>query len=120
MANKTTFYLLLALAIFLCGCVSMEQRVGEIKSLNPQWDRATVNSVAARQVELGMTHKMVIAALGKPDTQSFERDEEKWGYAVLVQNGFNFRKKLIYFVYFKDGKVVRTAGDRNELNYASW
>lgn len=103
----------------LSGCASLEKRVQNIKSQYPQWDEATVQKVAARDVEIGMTPEMVTAALGKPDAITREGDEEKWGYAIIWA-GFDgpARKTFVYFVYFKNGQVLRIEGDRRRLPYS--
>lgn len=95
-------------AFVVSGCASKESRINKIQAQYPEWDQVTVEKLASRQVETGMSREMVVAALGKPDDISLEGDEEKWGYAELKQNGWNFYKKFVEFIYFKEGKVVRT------------
>ena len=104
------------LGIFILGgCASVEKRAQSIHSKYPQWDEATVQKVAAWKVETGMTPEMVREALGRPVSTVRENAEEKWGYAVYVQHGYSASQRFVYFVYFKDGIVVRTAGDSNQL-----
>ena len=91
-----------------------------IRDKYPHWDDLTVYKVASKRVEIGMTHEMVWAALGEPDKVSREGDEEEWGYAKLVQRGWDFHKKLVYFVSFKEDKVAKITGDRSELEYLYW
>ena len=107
-------------AFVISGCASIEERAQRIKSRYPQWDEATVQKVAAGEIEIGMTPEMVTAVLGKPDAISPHEDEEKWGFA-RIWAGFDgpARKEFVYFVYFKNGKVVRTEGDRRALPYSS-
>ena len=115
MMSRIIMFILLG-AFVISGCASVEDRAQRVRSQYPQWDEATVQKVAAKQVEMGMTPEMVTAALGKPDAVSQQGDEEKWGYA-LIYAGFDgpARKKFVYFVYFKDGHVVRMEGDRRRL-----
>ncbi len=102
--------MIIFLATFILGGCSIEQRAQRIHSKYPQWDEATVQKVANRKVEIGMTREMVREALGRPVSNNLEGTEEKWGYAVLVQNdGWNFHQRFVQFVYLKDGKVVRIA-----------
>jgi outer membrane protein assembly factor BamE (lipoprotein component of BamABCDE complex) len=103
-----TIMIVLLGAFVLSGCATSESRVQKIQGKYPQWDKATVQKVAGRQVEVGMTREMVYEALGKPDAVSHEGDEEKWGYAELKQNGWNFYERFVQFIYFKEGKVVKT------------
>ncbi len=95
-------------AFLISGCATTESRINKIQTKYPHWDKATVQDVAYKQVEVGMTHEMVYEALGKPDAISLEGDEEKWGYAELKQDGWNYYKKFTQLVYFKEGKVVKT------------
>ena len=105
-------------ALFVSGCASREQRIQKIQTQYPQWDRPTVEKVASKKVEIGMTPEMVKAALGRPDAISREGDEEKWGYAINVEYGMGgIYRELVYFVYLKKGKVVRTAGNWSRLGY---
>jgi hypothetical protein len=34
--------------------------------------------------------------------------------------GYEPRQKFVYFVFFKNGRVVRTEGDINKLKTVSW
>jgi len=100
---------IIVLGVFLLGgCASNEPRINEIRTQHPDWDRATVGSVASRQVEVGMTVDTVVATLGKPDAVYQEGDEEKWGYAEVKQDGWNFYQRFVQFIYFKEGKVIKT------------
>jgi len=99
------------------GCASPENRLERIQSQHPQWDEATVQKVAAREVEIGMRPEMAEAALGKPDVVTREAGEETWGYEVIIDSFAYARRELVYFVHFKDGRVVRTTGDRRRLPY---
>ena len=103
------------LATFILGGCSIEQRAQRIHSKYPQWGEATVQKVASRKVEIGMTREMVREALGRPVSNYLEGTEEKWGYALYIQHGYSASQRFVYFVYFKEGIVVRTAGDSNRL-----
>ena len=117
MKLKTVILILLG-SILMSGCGVRESRIHEINAQYPQWDQPIVEKVASRQVEIGMNDKMVIAALGEPDSISHDGDEEKWGYAIYVSYGMgSVSKKFVYFIFFKEGKVVRTAGDWSKLGY---
>lgn len=94
-------------------------RVEQIKNRHPQWDELTVQKVAARQVEIGMTREMVWESLGKANTISQQGDEEKWGYEIMIDHYTHIERKLAYAVYFRNGQVVRTAGDRSKLSYTN-
>ncbi|MGD9040371.1 MAG: outer membrane protein assembly factor BamE [Desulfobacteraceae bacterium] len=110
--------IIILLGIFIMsGCASTEHRLEQIRSQHPDWNEATVQKVAAREVELGMMPEMVEAALGRPDAITREKDEDTWGYEVIIDNFAHARRKLVYFVHFKDGRVVRTTGDRSRLPY---
>jgi len=104
--------------LVLTGCSLKERRMEQIRSRYPQWDPATTERVASRKVEPGMTREMVEVALGRPETITLEGDEEKWTYVVLVTVSMGaISKRPVYFVYFMDGKVVRTEGDWSKLGY---
>ncbi|MFH1349944.1 MAG: outer membrane protein assembly factor BamE [Pseudomonadota bacterium] len=114
-------------AFLLSGCAfkdsTREYRSEKIRLQHPQWDEAAVRKIASRQVEVGMTTDMVLAALGKPDAISPMGDEERWGYAVFETTGRGFvdvTKKFVFSVSFKNGVVVRTEGDRSQLGHISW
>jgi len=110
--------IIILLGVFvISGCTSAEHRLEQIRSQHPQWDEATVQKVGAREVEIGMMPEMVQAALGKPDAITREGDEETWGYEIIIDNFVNIRRQLVYFVHFKNGRVVKTTGDRNLLPY---
>jgi outer membrane protein assembly factor BamE (lipoprotein component of BamABCDE complex) len=110
--------IIILLGVFLIsGCASPETRRKQIRSQHPQWDETTIQKVAAREVEAGMTPEMVEAALGKPDAVSHEGDQEIWGYEIIIDSFAYARRKLVYFVHFKEGRVVRTTGDRDKLPY---
>ena len=121
----------LLVAFFLSGCAPekvqfqstqrREYRIQKIKEKHPDWDEITVQKVASRRVEIGMTREMVREALGEPDTIAPQGNEEKWGYAVIVVPGDAPRyKKFVYFVHFKEGKIIRTTGDRSALSHLNW
>ena len=60
-------------------------------------------------------------SLGKPDAVTREGGEERWGYAIIIVPGLEPQyEKFVYFVYFREGKVVRTVGDISRLNYLHW
>ena len=112
------FIICLVGAFLLSGCASKERRTEKIRSQYPQWDQATVEKVASAQLEVGMTPEMVRAALGDPDKVSREGGEEIWGYAIFIVRGdAPAYKKLVYFIHFKEGKIIRTTGDRSALSY---
>jgi hypothetical protein len=120
----------LMMASVMGGCASQkfelqsnqfrEYRLEKIKNRHPQWDELTVQRVAARQVEIGMSREMVFEALGEADRISQQADEEEWGYEIIIDRYTHVDRKLAYFVYFKNGHVVRTAGDRSKLSYTNW
>jgi len=113
-------------AFIAVGCATkgsiQEYRSEKIRINNPDWDESTTRKLAAREVEVGMSEDMVQAALGIPDNITREGNEDKWWYAIVVQTGDmgGMRKKFVYFVYFRHGAVVRTAGDRGQLRYLPW
>ena len=94
-------------------------RIEQIKNRHPQWDELTVQKVAARQVEIGMTREMVWESLGKANTISRQGDEEKWEYEIMIDHYTHVERKIAYTVYFKNGRVARTAGDKSKLSYTN-
>jgi outer membrane protein assembly factor BamE (lipoprotein component of BamABCDE complex) len=108
--------LLFLLAFFISSCASKEARLKNIQSQYPGWDQAVAEKVALREVEIGMTKDMVLAAIGKPYKTVPAGDEEKWTYAVIMERGQgSLYPEYVYFVYFTNGKVVRIQGDKNRL-----
>lgn len=103
----------------ISGCSIKEHRMQNIRSQYPNWDQDTIEKVAARHVEVGMTQEMVVAALGKPHEITHEGDEEKWAYTEMVYNGWDVRIRNVYFVYFKDAKVTRAIDLRNVPRHRS-
>ena len=120
-----TIIVTLMVAFVMGGCASEKfelqstqrrgYRVENIKNRHPEWDELTVQKVAARRVEIGMSHEMVWEALGKADTISQQGNEEKWGYEIIIDRYTHIERKLAYTVYFENGRVVRTTGDRSKL-----
>jgi outer membrane protein assembly factor BamE (lipoprotein component of BamABCDE complex) len=103
---------------FLIGCAPSQRRVDRIREQYPQWDQATVQVVAARRIEIGMTPEMVRAALGEPEKVLSMGPEDGWGYAIDRHYGMgNVSRRVVFWVYFKNGKIVRTAGDIRQLGY---
>ena len=111
-------------AIFISSCAyethTKQYRTEKIHVQYPEWDEATVQKVAARKVEIGMNPEMVVKALGEPDALSREGSEERWGSATAIAEGQDAYVRFVYFVYFKDGQVSRTTGDRNKLSWHLW
>ena len=96
-------------------------RIEQIKNRHPDWNEITVQKVASRRIEIGMTREMVREALGEPDTIAPQGNEEKWGYAIIVVPGdAPTYKKFVYFVHFKEGEVVETTGDLSQLHHLGW
>jgi len=116
---KHLMVMLVVLAIFMPGCAKKEYRESKIRVQHPKWDSSTVRKVAAREVQPGMTPDMVQAALGLPDVISRTADGEAWQYQVFVGD-YQPRKETVYTVYFKEGVVFRTDGDKNRLKTLSW
>jgi len=115
MSVKTTIILFL-FAFFMSSCASEKERFKKIQRQYPGWDQAVVEKVAFREVEIGMTGDMVLAAIGKPYKTVLTGDEEKWAYAVIIERGQgSLYPKYVYFVFFKNGKVVRIKGDKSRL-----
>jgi outer membrane protein assembly factor BamE (lipoprotein component of BamABCDE complex) len=103
---------------FLSGCNQKEYREyrrEQVRYQNPKWDEVTVEKVALKKVEPGMTPDMVRASMGVPDDVTNRDGTEKWSYAVLDFDGEHVKKRFVYFVYFKNGEVARIDGDRRKL-----
>jgi len=124
-----TIIVALMVAFVVGGCASKQfelqstqrrgYRVENIRNRYPQWDELTVQKVAARRVEIGMSREMVREALGKADKISQQGNEEKWGYEIIIDRYTRIERAIVYTVYFENGRVVRTAGDRSKLLYAN-
>ena len=109
--------LLSGMVVTCCGI--KDRRAVRIHSQYPQWDQATVQTVAAGKVTPGMTKPMVMEALGAPDTTSQEPDEEKWSYGINKERDMGaIVRRQVFWVYFKGEEVVRTAGDWRKLGYS--
>ena len=124
---KRVALLALTTTFLLSGCnLKYRDSVKEYRSEKlqlqfPDWPEEDTRKVASRRVEIGMPLEMVVAALGTPDSVSQEGDEEKWGYAVQETRGLgDVRLKFVYFVYFKNGLVIKTEGNRMALATLSW
>jgi hypothetical protein len=114
--------MIILLGVIISACTYKEQRIQKIQSQYPEWEQATVEKLAAGEVETGMS-RVVVAALGKPDAISHEGDVEVWGFIAFIP-GYRgesvWIKKLVYFVYLKNDRVLRTAGDRDKLDHLYW
>jgi hypothetical protein len=116
-----TQFCLIGIIIFLVvtSCASQgERKMKSIQAKYPQWDHATVEKLAALQIEQGMTKEMVKAALGKPGEETVNEGETVWeynGYRFSAASGVVVTHR--YLVYFRGGKVTRTTGDPNKIGY---
>ena len=119
MGIKILSIAMVGLFIGIVGCAEEPYRASKTRYQHPKWDAATINKVARRQVEPGMTGEMVRSAIGLPDSISRNGDTETWGYAIL-ENDYQPEKKYIYFVYFDLGIVTKTTGDKNLLKTLNW
>lgn len=123
-----TITVILLIAFFMWGCASEKfelqssqrrtYRLEQIQNRHPEWDELTVRKVASGSVEMGMTREMVLEALGKADKISQQGNEEIWGYEIIVDNYTHIERKIVYSVFFKNSRVVKTTGDRSRLSYA--
>ena len=119
---------ILLMAFVMGGCASKkfelqssqrrEYRLEQIKNRHPEWDELTVRKVASGHLEIGMTREMVWEALGKADKISQQGNEEKWGYEIIIDKYTHIEREIVYSVFFKNSRVVKTAGDRSKLLYA--
>lgn len=116
---KLIFISIFLSLFLLTGCAETQYRESKIRVQHRNWDDDVVAKVAKRQVEPDMTGDMVRAAIGLPDKMTREGDVEKWGYAIM-EGSFEPKEKYVYFVFFKNGRVVRTTGDINQLKTLSW
>lgn len=103
-------------AVILLGCSMNECRIKNIRTQYPGFSEDLVRRLASLQLEPGMSREMVVAALGRPDSVMPEGDLEVWVYDVWIITDYSQYKKPVYFVYFKDDKVVRTNGDSSRLH----
>jgi hypothetical protein len=115
------FVFTLISSVVFVECTNVQERTQTLESEHPEWGEETIRSIAARDVEPGMTTDMVLAALGKRREVKYEPGprEEVWIYhqGIWVHDGYEGYPAWIpiYWVYFKDGKVVRTEGDKNDI-----
>lgn len=107
------------LGLVMGGCAVQPYRESKIRYNHPDWDDATIMKVARRQVEPGMTRTMVRESLGIPDAVQMHGVEEKWSYGIMTGT-IDVRQVMVFFVYFKDGIVERTEGDKNRLQTLTW
>jgi outer membrane protein assembly factor BamE (lipoprotein component of BamABCDE complex) len=105
----------LLVGILLLGCTNTQRRMERIRSDHPDWNQETIQRLARSKVEPGMTREMVHAALGEPDAIFREDGEEVWGYAAWIVTYSLSYERLVYFVHFREDKVVRTRGDVNRI-----
>jgi len=111
--------LTLFLFLFTGGCATQDYRASKIRVQHPNWDSTTVRKVSNRLVESGMTPDMVRAAIGLPDAISRTDGTEIWQYQVFVGD-YQPKKETVYTVYFQNGAVTRTTGNRERLKTLTW
>jgi hypothetical protein len=117
---KKRIFMCAFLGVFLlAGCAETQYRESKIRLQHRNWDDQVIDKVAKRQVEPDMTGDMVRAAIGLPDKISREGEMEKWGYAIM-EGGYEPSEKYVYFVFFKNGRVIRSEGDIQKLKTLSW
>jgi hypothetical protein len=117
--TKKGIALILLGAFLMGGCAVKQYRESKISTQHPNWDEVTIQKLARREVEPGMTSEMVRAALGIPDSISRSNGHEKWGYGVFIGD-YEPQQDLVYFVFFEHNVVVKTAGDRSRLKTLNW
>ncbi|NQU14311.1 MAG: outer membrane protein assembly factor BamE [Desulfobacteraceae bacterium] len=111
-----TVAILLFSACFAVSCASKEKRMEKFRAEHPDWSQTLLEKVALRDVDIGMSPDMVLAAIGKPYKTALKGDEEEWAYAVIIERGMGGRyPEFVYFVWFGNGKVVRIKGDKSRL-----
>ena len=118
----TKFKVIILGILVLTGCTLegyREYQIQRIQNQNPNFDEITVQKLASGNIGIGMTREMVVASLGEPDSVSREGEMEILGYAYYTE-GYSPKKILVYFIYIKDGKVIKTAGDRSKLRHLYW
>ncbi len=102
--------------LLVMGCATVATRDAVLRSAHPEWDESTVRHVAERVVTPGMTPEMVKAALGKPtDVTPGRPGQEAWTYELGVWDYDHPAWIPVYVVYFQDGKVSGTEGDRTRV-----
>ena len=112
-------FIIVLIAVLFSGCATTEQRAKMLESKYPQWDKSMLMKVAARQVEPGMTEEMVKEAMGREGEMrpADQPGEYVWTYYTEVARGMTAIWVPAFWVYFKNGVVVRTEGDRFRIGY---
>ncbi len=113
MKPRPLLVFLLVLTV-LAGCASVQEKTARLEKQHPEWGESTIQKVAAGQVEPGMTDDMVIAAVGRKGEVNAgpQFGEEVWIYYRGVTRGQGASWEPVYWIYFKNGKVVGTEGER--------
>ncbi len=111
--------IIVGLLTLMAGCAEDSYRASKISYQHPKWDPLIVNRIARHQVEPGMTPDMVRLAVGLPDSITRDGQKETWGYAVF-ENDYQPVKKYVYFVYFDQGVVTKTSGNKDLLKTMKW
>lgn len=109
--------LCLMVVLLTSGCShSREARINELKSKYPQWDQITIEKVAERQVEIGMTEEMVGAAMRKPQSVTNDRDVTTWEYTYFAPGSEGYSiQRTAFIVIFRNGRVIETRGDKSKI-----
>lgn len=118
--NGKIFSLLLvaALCLTLASCATSQQKAETLAVDHPDWPPELIEEIAQGHVTVGMTSDMVAAAMGKRGDSSFDdkTGEEVWTY---YRGYYDYQDGAVwvpvYFVFFKNDRVVRTEGNRNEV-----
>lgn len=114
---RTGFVVYMMLMLLASGCaLSREDRINRFKSMHPQWDQSTIEKLADKQVDVGMTEEMVRAGLGKPWSIKHDGDVTIWEYSRfrMDKEGINLPRTSFY-IHFRNGKVTVTQGDPSVL-----
>ena len=106
--------------VLALACASTEEREQRLLTRYPDWDPEMARQAAARNVAPGMTQEMVEAALGRRGEESYDPQTgmQVWTYYKEVMMGMYPRWVPAYQVFFKEGRVVATEGDRRYV--PSW
>ena len=115
--KKVNLMFCLILIVFMSSCAATkENRISHIKSQYPQWDQATVQNVADRNIMVGMTEEMVFEAMGKAWDISHKGAVMTWGYGYFTGGSDGATtQKIVYYIDFRDKKVIGTRGSKESL-----
>ena len=118
MKETKNILIFLFVGMVVASCGLGDRRITRVETQHPGWDQATVKAVAERKGAARYDESNGDGVSRKSRFINQEGSEEKWTYGINRERDMGaIVRKPVFWVYFKDGKVLKTKGDWGKLGY---